>query len=292
MVSNEEIKKKLKAKRGDPDNIVLTGKQANWLSGKLSSEPKKDETIVFFEGGRTLTHSMPLDLEITSGSLIVHKRGIITSKISQTEIYKRNRMANIQFGHTLYQLRFDYEGKNHIYTILPKYMREIEWIISNNIKSKGQLTSYKIELMEAKRIVGYDQDSLTMVELYLGDEGLSIKGKGINHLVRYEEISSIGLGKKLKKVLGLPFKVSNVEILVSGGKIDYYVNSQIGERFVSQVRNKILKVKDTSKEQFTAFESKYDPMEEIKKAKELLDIGAITEEEFARIKEKCLKNYN
>ena len=36
-------------------------------------------------------------------------------------------------------------------------------------------------------------------------------------------------------------------------------------------------------------EEKVDPVEKIKKAKELLDIGAITSEEFEHIKEKYLE---
>lgn len=122
------------------------------------------------------------------------------------------------------------------------------------------------------------------IELKLEKDGLSLKKTGRlmgfnkgEQFVEYEDITGI----KFKK--GLVF--GDLEILTAGAKIEVErIKKNEGDAFVTVLRNKL---EDTRKEKYGKSE-KLSPMDEIKKAKDLLDAGAITEEEYQNIKKKYL----
>ncbi|MGB9937257.1 MAG: SHOCT domain-containing protein [Methanobacterium sp.] len=122
------------------------------------------------------------------------------------------------------------------------------------------------------------------IELKLEKEGISLKKTGrllgINKgekFVEYEDITGIEFKK------GLMF--GDLEIHTSGMKIEVErVKKDDGDAFITLLRSKLEK---TRKEKF-GNTKKVSPMDEIKKAKELLNSGAITEEEFETIKKKYL----
>ncbi len=122
------------------------------------------------------------------------------------------------------------------------------------------------------------------IELKLEKEGISLKKSGrllgVNKgekFVEYEDITGIEFKK------GLVF--GELEIHTSGMKIEVErVKKDEGDAFVTVLRNKLA---ETRKQKYGKTEE-LSPMDEIKKAKELLDIGAITEEEFEAIKKKYL----
>lgn len=122
------------------------------------------------------------------------------------------------------------------------------------------------------------------IELKLEKDGLSLKKTGrligLNKgekFVEYEDITGIEFKK------GLVF--GDLEIHTSGMKIEVErVKKNEGDAFVTVLRDKL---KETRKDKL-GNSNEISPMDEIKKAKELLDTGAITEEEFENIKKKYL----
>lgn len=131
-------------------------------------------------------------------------------------------------------------------------------------------------------VVGHHEGN--KIELTLEEDGLSLKkigrligrNKG-EQFVEYEDITGIEFKK------GLVF--GDLEISTSGMKIEVErVKKNEGDDFVTVLRDKL---KETRLEKHGKTEA-ISPMDEIKKAKELLDAGAITEEEFENIKKKYL----
>ncbi|MGF7118327.1 SHOCT domain-containing protein [Methanobacterium oryzae] len=131
-------------------------------------------------------------------------------------------------------------------------------------------------------VVGHHEGN--KIELKLEKDGLSLKKTGrligLNKgekFVEYEDITGIEFKKGL--VYG------DLEIHASGMKIEVErVKKNEGDAFVTVLRNKL---EETRNEKLGKPEE-VSPMDEIKKAKELLDSGAITEEEFENIKKKYL----
>ena len=129
-------------------------------------------------------------------------------------------------------------------------------------------------------VVGHHEGN--KIELNLEKDGLSLKKsrrlsgwKKGEQFIEYEDITGIEFSK------GLMF--GDLEISTSGMKIEVErVKKDEGDAFVTVLRNKL---EETRKQKFG---EKISPMDEIKKAKELLDAGAITEEEFENIKKKYL----
>jgi hypothetical protein len=130
-------------------------------------------------------------------------------------------------------------------------------------------------------VVGHHEGN--KIELTLEEDGLSLKkigrligrNKG-EQFVEYEDITGIEFKK------GLVF--GDLEISTSGMKIEVErVKKNEGDDFVTVLRDKL---KETRLEK--QGNTTISPMDEIKKAKELLDAGAITEEEFENIKKKYL----
>ncbi|MGZ7209726.1 MAG: SHOCT domain-containing protein [Methanobacterium sp.] len=131
-------------------------------------------------------------------------------------------------------------------------------------------------------VVGHHEGN--KIELKLEKEGISLKKSGRligrnkgEQFVEYEDITGIEFKK------GLVF--GDLEISTSGMKIEVErVKKDEGDAFVTVLRNKL---EETRKEKYGKSEQ-ISPMDEIKKAKDLLDAGAITEEEFEAIKKKYL----
>jgi len=131
-------------------------------------------------------------------------------------------------------------------------------------------------------VVGHHEGNT--IELKLEKDGISLKRTGRllgrnkgEQFVEYEDITGIEFKK------GLVF--GDLEISTSGMKIEVErVKKDEGDAFVTVLRSKL---EETRKEKYGKSE-KISPMDEIKKAKELLDAGAITEEEFESIKKKYL----
>ena len=131
-------------------------------------------------------------------------------------------------------------------------------------------------------VVGHHEGN--KIELKLEKDGLSLKKTGRligrnkgEQFVEYEDITGIEFKK------GLVF--GDLEISTSGMKIEVErIKKDEGDAFITVLRNKL---EETRKQKYAKSEE-ISPMDEIKKAKDLLDAGAITEEEFENIKKKYL----
>ncbi len=122
------------------------------------------------------------------------------------------------------------------------------------------------------------------VELKLEKDGIKLKKSGRitrrnkrEQFVEYDDITGIEFKK------GLVF--GDLEIKSSEMKLEVErVKKNEGDAFVTVLRNKL----DEVRKQKMGKTKQVSPMDEIKKAKELLDAGAITEDEFENIKKKYL----
>ena len=112
--------------------------------------------------------------------------------------------------------------------------------------------------------------------LIMGPEGIKMG----NNLIPFNKINGI-YTEKDSSVLGVKLK-----LMVNGGTIKIKdVNQKEANKFILAVREKLKELEEEKIENT----SEISPMDEIKKAKELLDMGALNEEEFIKIKEKYLK---
>ena len=80
------------------------------------------ETIAYFE------NKPSHDIEVTADRLIIYKRSVFGKRTGETEVYKLEKMENIEIGRILKQLRFDYNGKRKIYNFKKEYLDKIEEI--------------------------------------------------------------------------------------------------------------------------------------------------------------------
>ena len=108
--------------------------------------------------------------------------------------------------------------------------------------------------------------------LIMGPEGIKMG----NNLIPFNKINGI-YTEKDSSVLGVKLK-----LMVNGGTIKIKdVNQKEANKFILAVREKLKELEEEKIENT----SEISPMDEIKKAKELLDMGALNEEEFIKIKE-------
>jgi hypothetical protein len=116
--------------------------------------------------------------------------------------------------------------------------------------------------------------------LTLKDDSIELNARGTlgawkaNEEIKYSDITNIKLSKDMIK--------DSLEVKYKGGDDLYFshFDRNTGKLFVEKIRERI---QSTSTPQTTL-----SPMDEIKKAKELLDIGAITQEQFEEIRDKYL----
>ncbi len=133
-------------------------------------------------------------------------------------------------------------------------------------------------------IDGFDKDKSTSAILTLEKDGIKLHWKGTftgrdkgDQFIRYGDITSIAFKKGLIQ--------GKIELRFPGGDIKLgHINKKDGIKFVSNVQDRIKSIKYEPEEM-----KKTSAMDEIRKAKELLDMDAITKEEFAKIKRKYLE---
>lgn len=120
----------------------------------------------------------------------------------------------------------------------------------------------------------------------LTPNGLEIKTEGTllgsgkeTELVRYVDIIGVEKSKDLLSGRKLTINTANDKKLVDMLEKDKY------ESFASSLNQKISNAKESAGSESDS----ENPYDKIRKAKELLDIGAITEEEFQKIKNKYIK---
>jgi hypothetical protein len=127
--------------------------------------------------------------------------------------------------------------------------------------------------------------------------GILLQPEGLltadNKFIHYRDIKSIKEKININKdeflafgLIGMGFDIANsktIEIKFNEDKILIgNIRNEEAFKFINSVKDKIRETEDKSK-------NTTSPVEEIKMAKDLLDDGAITEEEFQIIKEKVLK---
>lgn len=248
------------------------------------------ETIAYF-GNKSFD-----DIEVTSDKLIVYKKkwGEQTGEI---EVYEREKMENIEIGRTLKQLRFDYNGKRKIINFDGEHLNKIEEIFlpaeSSRRREIIELAKkwglwrfpHKHDIKALPEVLEDGEEIKRMADGFYDGTGVIVAtdrrilfvNKGVLYGIKlesfpYETITSV----KHKKGLALGY----IKIYTGGNKakIDNIANNEI-DAFVQFIRSNI--GKNTGQAPGI--------MDEIKKAKELLDMGAITEEEFEKIKKEYLK---
>lgn len=142
---------------------------------------------------------------------------------------------------------------------------------------------HDIRANSCSQIEGYDSEKGCEAILNLDKNGVKCRWKGFYtnrdkglQTINYSNITSIIFKK------GLVF--GTVEIRFSGGKIKIdNVNKELGNLFVSNVKRRMINAnKNTSA-------NNINPIDEVKKAKDLLDAGAISQEQFEQIRDKYLK---
>lgn len=149
---------------------------------------------------------------------------------------------------------------------------------------------------------GYHRKTRSEVLISIRDEGISLKYKeddseGPGQVFNYEDIENVKFKESLINVqegmlkgeLTVNLKdESKIEINKVANADGRYLENVIGEKiykFNSQTHEKLKSI-SSGKERI---KKGADPLEKIEKAKKLLDMGAITEEQFEEIKSKCLK---
>ncbi|MEN6591686.1 MAG: SHOCT domain-containing protein [Methanobacterium sp.] len=131
-------------------------------------------------------------------------------------------------------------------------------------------------------VVGHHEGN--KIELRLEKDGLMLKESGRvlgwtkgEKFVEYDDITGIEFKKGV--IWG------DLLITASGMKIEVErIKKNEGDAFVTVLRDRL---EENRKQKYEKTET-ISPMDEIKKAKELLDAGAITEEEYENIKNKYL----
>lgn len=241
------------------------------------------ETIAYFEGD-----SGGHDIEVTPNTLIVYKRSLWSGKrTGKVKVYEREKMENIEVGRTSSHLSFKYNGKRKGYRISPRYLDEVEEILElgeireppiyvlNGLNGKLKLYENRVEIKRlgfgAKLVYGtFTAGDKT---IYLQDiTGVEVKKPGIT--VGYIQLTLPG---GIEKTSGA-FKARIDENTVTfAQKNDYKIALKIKEK-IEELKTKI-----------STGTATVSVVDEIKKVKELLDIGAITKEEFEKIKRELLK---
>lgn len=274
---------------------------------KCKPDIKPEDILLFLEGNESIP-----SIQITTWSI-----NSINETTGEFTVYIKDEIENIDFDTFMGSVKFDYKGnsvniqlKNGEYVERAKeilessdYMtfnkeklkkqQEVEEKKIDAKKKREKLPKRKIPKIITSPLKGYDEDSRSNVILTAEEDGLKFDRKGVflggnkgEQFVRYADIASIGYAKK-------GFVLGNVLIMVPGGRIKIKNVTPIdGNRFVSAIQKRIMEVKSKANEPVEVepvkVQQQISPMDEIKKAKELLDMDIITEEEFNKIKNKYL----
>jgi tetratricopeptide (TPR) repeat protein len=182
-----------------------------------------------------------------------------------------------------------YYNLGAIYFILGEYKNALSFL--NKFKEVATSPDFKSLLKNADNIIvcinqgtlltGWDETKERDVFLILKDEGIKLQwksflGKDIgSQEIKYSEITSIAF---IKGVL-----LGTLEIIFSRGKIKIMkVHKDLGNLFVSNVRTRIQNNIKTQEMETLS------PIDKIKEAKELLDGGLITQDQFEEIRDRYL----
>jgi tetratricopeptide (TPR) repeat protein len=177
-----------------------------------------------------------------------------------------------------------------IYFILGEYENALRFL--NKFKELATIPDLKSFVKNADNLIdcinqgiiltGWDEERerdaiLTLKEGGVGLQWKSFLGRDIGtQETKYSDITSIAFKKGIL--------IGTLEIIFPGGKIKIgKVHKDLGNLFVSNVRKKIQNYAKTPKMEALS------PIDEIKKAKELVDSGVITQDQFEKIRDKYLK---
>ncbi len=259
------------------DLVKTIGIEEN-LEGKINYYKDSENFLAYFEGDR-----LQPNIEITTEFIRPWHKSKLTGKLTgKFDIYNKDKIKNLTVSN-LNQIIFDYEGKLVSLNLKNKeFAKKAKELFENS-----EYVTFNKEYRKKPGLNGTDEDSRCKVVVTHQEDGLILNRKGAflggnkgSQFIKYADIASIGFKKGLVS--------GQVEIMVPGGKIVIKkVNPKLGNMFVSAVQEKIMEAK--SKTEVPVIQEQVSPMEEIKKAKELLDMGAITKEEFEKIKNNYLK---
>ena len=182
-----------------------------------------------------------------------------------------------------------YHNIGAIYFILGEYKNALSFL--NKFKELATTTDLKSLVKNADNLIdcinhgiiltGWDEKKERDAILTLKNEGIELQWKsflgrdiGLKK-ISYSEITSIEFKKGV--LLG------TLEIIFTGGTIKIgKVHKDLGNLFVSNIKKRIQNYPEVPKMEVLS------PIDEIKKAKELLDNGVITQDQFEEIRDKYL----
>ena len=176
-----------------------------------------------------------------------------------------------------------------IHFILGKYKNALTFL--NKFKELATTPDLKSFAKNANNLIdcinqgiiltGWDEEKERDATLTLKDEGIELQWKSFlgrdigSQETKYSDITSIAFKKGI--LLG------TIEIIFPGGKIKIgKAHNDLGNLFVSNVKKRIQNYPKKPKMEALS------PIDKIKKAKELLDSGLITQDQFEEIRDKYL----
>ena len=176
-----------------------------------------------------------------------------------------------------------------VYFILREYGKALqvlnkfkEFGISPNSKSLVKnADNLIVSINQGISLIGWDEVKERDAVFALKDEGIELQWKSFlgrdigSQEIKYLDITTIAF---IKGVL-----LGTLEIMFHGGKVKILkVPKDLGNLFVSNVKNKIQNYAKIPEMEILS------PIDKIKEAKELLDNGVITQEQFEEIRNKYL----
>ncbi len=150
-------------------------------------------------------------------------------------------------------------------------------------------------------IEGYHRKTRSDVEIMILDEGISLKytddaSEGPGQVFNYGDIESVDFSEGLINVQEGVLKGELTIKLKDKSEIEINKVTNTDGRYIEDVvHEKIFKFNSITREKLKSISSQQetppetDPLDEIEKAKKLLDMGAITEKQFEEIRDRCLK---
>jgi tetratricopeptide (TPR) repeat protein len=152
------------------------------------------------------------------------------------------------------------------------------------------------------KMEGFHRKTRSEVEILILDEGLSLKNKedeSSEHgqVFYYEDIENVQFNEGLINVQEGVLKGELSINLRDKSQIEINKVTNPDGRYIEDVvQEKLFKVNSITREKLKSISNEpgmikqqQDPLDEIEKAKKLLDMGAITEEQFEEIRDRCLK---